>query len=653
MIEQLPDILALINDVLQAVIVIFGTAVFLYNLRYMLRDRVMRAFNALLFFVVIVFLTELMANRTTLPVSTESWLRLEWVGIAFVPAAQLHLSDTLLRTTGHLSTFRLILVRVAYLLGLVCLGLVVFTGLIVGNLIPIPRVPHLEAGPLFLLFALYFWLITLASIYNVWQARRRCVTRTSRQRMTMILLAFLAAPLAVFPYLLLSGNARLGDSILFWLTLILGNLVVSVMFALLTYYMAYFGAFSPDRVVRVRLFKFMARVPMAATIVLIVYILVNRTSNLLGLPAETALAFAIVATVMLVQWAIQLFKQPLERILQLNDDPDVRRIQELSERLLTTRDLHQFLEGVLLAACDALRAPSAFVAAFTPEGPQVEVMVGMQPELDSLRDPEQWQVLAQPEDEVAGLTEVNRFLVWQNFWIRPLYNRKGDALLGILGVQARANIPDLTDVEKPIFERLITQAARALEDRLLQQGVFAAVEGLLPQVRALQRQRSAASYTSAAFMEQLAEGDDRLVDDPEFHNMVWDAMSHYWGGPKLTESPLLELQIVQRAMEEHGGSPTRALRDILSRAIEQQKPEGLRSLTTAEWLLYNILELKFVQGRKVRDVARRLAMSESDLYRKQRIAIENVARAVANMEKAARGDDDQPDSEGPELAAGS
>ncbi len=33
------------------------------------------------------------------------------------------------------------------------------------------------------------------------------------------------------------------------------------------------------------------------------------------------------------------------------------------------------------------------------------------------------------------------------------------------------------------------------------------------------------------------------------------------------------------------------------------------------------------------DVARRLAMSESDLYRKQRVAIENVARTVANMER--------------------
>ncbi|MFN2224513.1 MAG: hypothetical protein ACK2UH_18300, partial [Candidatus Promineifilaceae bacterium] len=67
----------------------------------------------------------------------------------------------------------------------------------------------------------------------------------------------------------------------------------------------------------------------------------------------------------------------------------------------------------------------------------------------------------------------------------------------------------------------------------------------------------------------------------------------------------------------------------------EQKPEGERSMTTAEWILYNILELKFIQGQKVRDVARRLAMSESDLYRKQRVAIENVARAISNMEQEA------------------
>jgi hypothetical protein len=71
----------------------------------------------------------------------------------------------------------------------------------------------------------------------------------------------------------------------------------------------------------------------------------------------------------------------------------------------------------------------------------------------------------------------------------------------------------------------------------------------------------------------------------------------------------------------------------LSLAIERLRPEGQRSMTTTEWILYNILELKFLRGLRVRDVARRLAMSESDFYRKQRIAISQVARALADLEK--------------------
>jgi hypothetical protein len=39
----------------------------------------------------------------------------------------------------------------------------------------------------------------------------------------------------------------------------------------------------------------------------------------------------------------------------------------------------------------------------------------------------------------------------------------------------------------------------------------------------------------------------------------------------------------------------------------------------------------------VRDIANRLAMSESDLYRKQRAAVAEVARTLAAMEAAATG----------------
>jgi hypothetical protein len=170
----------------------------------------------------------------------------------------------------------------------------------------------------------------------------------------------------------------------------------------------------------------------------------------------------------------------------------------------------------------------------------------------------------------------------------------------------------------------------ALRDWRLQQQVIKSMETLQPQVALIQQLRAASSYNKTSVL--LDE-----VDLPEEDFITWvkDALSHYWGGPKLSESPLLGLKVVKSAMNDYDGNPTNALRGILKDAIENIKPEGERRFT-GEWILYNILELKFLEGRKVRDVATRLAMSEADLYRKQKVALEAVSRAIIGMELAAR-----------------
>ncbi len=639
--ETSSDTLALVNDILQAIIVIFGTAVVLYNLGRARRDRVTRAFISLIAFVSITFLAELLVSRALVPVSAEALLRLQWVGIAMVPAAQFHLSDALLTTTGAISRRRRLLVRAGYISGMIFLGLVLFTDWIVTtptDLLAI-AVPQLIPGPFFVVFVFYFWGVTAVSIYNVWRARRRCLTRTTRQRMTTTLLVFLAAPLAVFPYLSIrSSTFEAGLPIWLWLIIITGNLIVGLMFAIMTAHLIYFGAASPDRVVRVKLFKFMARVPLAASVVLIVFVLVGRSSLALGLPAETITAIAVVATVMLVEWGIHAYKKPLERFFHLNNDPDVRRIQQLSERLLTTRDMGQYLENILAATCEALRTPTSFLVTLNADGPTMETVIGPLTDSETILHHSGWQQLAQPTpdngaNQAETLQMIDGFFVWQDYWIRPLSSQRGN-MLGILGIRARAETPDFTEEEKSILDNLQEQVTATLEDRILQQEVFAAVEGLLPQITAFQQRRIAVSLGgSSAVGADIYQ--DVLVDDPAFNSMVRDALRDYWGGPKLTKSPLMRLQIVQQAMEEHDDNATKALRAILNNAIALQKPEGERSMTTAEWILYNILELKFVQGHKVRAVARRLAMSESDLYRKQRVAIENVASTISEMEKAA------------------
>ena len=56
-------------------------------------------------------------------------------------------------------------------------------------------------------------------------------------------------------------------------------------------------------------------------------------------------------------------------------------------------------------------------------------------------------------------------------------------------------------------------------------------------------------------------------------------------------------------------------------------------MTAIEWTLYNILDLKFREGYRMSDIANRLAVSESDLYRKQRAAIAEVSRVLEDMER--------------------
>jgi hypothetical protein len=202
--------------------------------------------------------------------------------------------------------------------------------------------------------------------------------------------------------------------------------------------------------------------------------------------------------------------------------------------------------------------------------------------------------------------------------------------LGILGVEARTSEPDLLPEEEGIASLLLSRAQEALEDRYLQQNVFDTLRRILPNIEQLHRWQDATRYAGSPPMQLIGSSP---VNSPEFQQWVKDALSHYWGGPKLTESPLLTLRIVAETARQQGENPVQALRTVLAEAIERVRPAGERESTTSEWLLYNILDLKFIRGLRVRDVAGRLAMSESDLYRKQRAAIAEVARALADLEQ--------------------
>lgn len=231
-------------------------------------------------------------------------------------------------------------------------------------------------------------------------------------------------------------------------------------------------------------------------------------------------------------------------------------------------------------------------------------------------------------DKRVQFEELGSVFTWDSYWLIPLYSPTSEEMIGVMGLQATGDKPQFDDEEEKSLSAMVERASNALSDRRLQREVFNVVDRLVPQVEAIHRMRVAARYAGTEALQTPLEG---VHSEADFVHLVRDALAHFWGGPRLTSSPLLRLRVVRDAMQEHDGNAVNALRAILRRAIDWVRPEGERRFT-AEWMLYNILEMKVLEGRKVRDVAMRLAMSEADLYRKQRVAFERVARAIAEME---------------------
>jgi hypothetical protein len=447
-----------------------------------------------------------------------------------------------------------------------------------------------------------------------------------------------APAFGTFPYMTFGAGFVAGHSLIFWVSAIILNLLTAFLIVLMAYGAAFFGVSWPDRVVKRRLFKWLMRGPVTASTVLAMTTLVRRAGATLGVVYSAAVPFVMVATLLLMQYAITLLAPIWERWLFYGGDRDtLQLVQTLEERILTTGDLRQFLESILTAVCDRLQIDIAFAVTLAPPGQEMFVAVGDMEQLDSDELSEDMlTVVARNNGDNSHVDRSLPLFAWGQYWLAPFFaehreDENGEpVLLGLLGFE-RLDDSFPEEEQREALETLVHRAALAVDDRLRQQHVFNSLETLTPQVDWIQRLRAASRYDGTSV---LSTPQDQLERE-NFSKWVKDALRHYWGGPKLTKSPLLQLEIVQRALDEHDGISVNALRSVLREGIERIRPEGKRRFTT-EWILFNILEMKFMEGRTVRDVASRLAMSEADLYRKQRAAIDVVADTIIKMEREAR-----------------
>jgi hypothetical protein len=643
----LPNLLDFLNVALSSVVVILAFSLLAYTLTYNFRDSVARWFALLLACVVLVFASEVALDRVFNALSAYRWLKLQWLGIAILPAAYYLFSLAVLATTNYRIHRRRRIALIGVVLSLVSAGAAIFTSLIVGDVHYRPPISYLRPGPFFWLFATYFVLAIYLSLANVWKARERCLTDRTRQRMTYLLIAFIAPGVGIFPFLIgLSPAAESGEvSALVLFLAIVVNSAVAAMLVVMAYTVAYFGVLTPDRVVRYRLIRFFVRGPLVAIGVILAVLTLPRVEVLLGLPRDIILFSVITGVIVLSQLILSVTKSIVDRLVYREDRDEIAWLRELDRRLLTTSDLRQFLENNLAALCELLRVPSGFVAATVGTDLILEATVGPPGTRDQVVQVTDWgEALTQAtEQDGPGYQPLSH----AGFWIWPLLDPDSGPdsdpdfdgnveISGILGVKARTETPLLTHDEIDVMEQMVDRIAHVLLDRKLQQQVFVALRQIIPDIDRIQQMRSVSPYLSLESNSSAASAllDPSPVDSPEFEAWVKDALSHYWGGPKLTRSPLAQMRVVGDVLEQVDSNRTKALRLVLGTAIEKLRPEGKQNLSAPEWLLYNILEMRFIQGRKVREIAERLAMSESDLYRKQRVAIGQVARVLSEMELA-------------------
>jgi hypothetical protein len=616
------------NQLLTAGIAITAFSLLLYALTFNLRDRVARTFALILITLVIIFVGDAIGSVVNSQNVLQFWLQLEWLGIAFLPACYFHFSGALLATTGsQINRNQKWFVSLSYVISIAFLTTLPFM-LLVGPLVPnVAPAPHLQRTWLTWIFAVYFVAMVIWSWINFRHSYQRTVTPTSRRRMRYLITGALAPVLGSYPFLLFGSSFANNHPLIFWLMAVTNNLLVSGLLVIMAYAVAFYGVSWPDRVVKRRLFKWLMRGPVTASTVLAITTLVRRAGEYYGFEYTAAVPIVMVGSLLLLEYIITLVAPLWERWLFTGGDKSsLLLVQALNERLLTTGDMRQFLESVLAAVCDRIQARKAFIMAMDAGDLEIMVHIGETPAIGEMSGGIN-HVVEQNGNGIGLYT-------WGDYWLVPLHSQRirVGTLLGIMGVSKKLE-GAIGDDQKEAVLFLAGRAATALEDHVQQQEIFTSIENLSPQIDMIQRLRAASRYGGT----EVLTAPEIPLESPDLTRWVKDALTHYWGGPRLTDSPLMGLQVVQKTIENHQNNPANALRAILRQAVEQVRPEGERRFT-GEWILYNILEMKFMEGKKVREIATRLSMSEADLYRKQRVAVDAVADAILDMENKVRSD---------------
>ncbi len=583
---------------------------------------VSRALMVLLFGVVTTVTADVLIRQANDSHILEFILRGSWIGIMLVPAGMLDMALALaaqLRVTNK----RTWIIMLNYGFVIVVSLIALFTDLLISMPLRASIVPSLTPQPLFAVVAVYaFALATIAWII-LWRVRAAALTPALRRRLGYMIGGWYGSILLSFPVLSLLPSAyMLPDQIGLGLATLAAP--VAAIFMLMSVYSATFvGSSQPDRIIKHDFLRWWLYGPFVGISIVLFLQTVPVFARISRLPEETWAVFGIMTMTVIMPLLINRIRPYLDLLVYADDEEEIASLRSLPRNTFTQNDLRRLLENSLTVICGAVRSESAFVAA--PDeygGYAVKMSVGPRRRLRKLFEAVPIERLFTDISELAvNPQQYNEFTVYQ---LKDPEQR----VVGVLGIH-QPSMP-LNDEVQQLIHTLTNQIEHALVLVMMQQRLLDTLRTMGPEMSTL---RQMSSRIEQATPEALQSLEDDVALMPEFTQLVRDALTHYWGGPKLSDSPLTGLKSVKSILDSQGGSSTKALQSVLRQAIDNLRPDDSLPSNAHEWMLYNILDLRFVQGRKIRDTAQRLALSESDLYRKQRVAIDEVARQLSIMEE--------------------
>jgi hypothetical protein len=609
--------------VLNAGVAIVAFSLFIYSITFKNWEKVTYSFTLLLFCVMLIFGADAFVTVISSADTLNLILKIHWLGLIFLPTTYFLFSDALLTMTGKPSRGK----RrwIGYTVLIVSL---IFTGFLLANRmigkIVVDQSPAVFTERTIIndFFSIFFVATLSASWWNFIRAYRRTVTTASQRRMLYLIISSLGPAVGSFPFLIYGSQFAILHPMVFWLVSFLANALVYLTLIAMAYAVSFFGFPWPDRVIKSRLFRWVMRGPITASLTLAVTTLITRLGEQHQANVSAAVVLAMIAVIVLFEYFITLFAPIWEKLFFYGKDrADLEKIRMLEDRLLTSNDIRQFLELTLATFCDRLQISDAVLLVHPAISENLEVTAGNGKFADGVKEKvfSQLEVMDSPKlfEKIENVTAI-------------AITQPEDSDRIMLGAFLISEYPPekLDSEKKTALTRIISRLTLALKDRKSQEELFLNLEMLAPKVSVIQ---NLLAY-SRRDQTYLMNGEDQMIELKDLEKWTKDALTQMWGGPKISRNPIMQLSIVQMRIRENHETPINAVRAILREAINQLKPDGER-LYTNEWILFNLLDLKYFEGWKVTEIARKLALSEADLYRKQRIAINAVSRNLIELEK--------------------